>query len=132
MYAREYELTYIVRPDVDEDGVSAVQEKATSVISDQGGTLLHVDDWGVRKLAYEIEKYSKGNYVLVKFLSEPSAIAELERTLRIDDRVIRFLTVKIEDRVDVEARVAEEQTRQAALASQAATEAAADADIASA
>lgn len=127
MYAREYELTYIVRPDVDDDETIKVQEKITGVIEDQKGTMLRVDDWGVRKLAYDIAKYSKGRYVLLNFLSEPDSIAELERTIRIDDRIIRFLSVKVEDRVEVEGRIAEEETREAARAAAAATEAADDA-----
>ncbi len=123
MYAREYELVYIVRPDVEEDAVAAVQERSTKVISDQGGSILGVDDWGIRKLAYDIAKYSKGHYVLIRFLSDASAIAELERNLRIDDRVVRFLTVKVEDRVHVETRIAEAEAAAAAAAAAATAEA---------
>ncbi|MCP4871887.1 MAG: 30S ribosomal protein S6 [Proteobacteria bacterium] len=127
MFAREYELTYIVRPDVDDDETTKVQEKITGVIEDQKGTMLRVDDWGVRKLAYDIQKFSKGRYVLLSFLSDPEAIAELERTMRIDDRIMRFLSVKVEERVEVEGRIAEEATREAARVAAAATEAADDA-----
>lgn len=116
MYSREYELVYVVRPDVEDDDVTAVQERYTKVIVDQGGTLLEVDDWGKRKLAYDIAKYNKGHYVLVRFLSEPTAIAELERNLRIDDRIMRFLTVKVGDRVHIEARIAEAEAKAAAAA----------------
>jgi len=127
MYAREYELIYIVRPDVEDDEALKVQEKITGVITDLKGTVLRVDDWGVRKLAYDIAKYGKGRYVLVNFLTQPDAINEMERLIRIDERVIRFLSVKVEDRVEIEARVADEETRTAAAAAAAATEAADDA-----
>jgi small subunit ribosomal protein S6 len=127
MYAREYELTYIVRPDIDDDEAGELQAKVTKVITDQKGTMLREDDWGLRKLAYDIAKFSKGRYVLLSFLSDPDAISELERTLRIDERIIRFLSVKVGERVEIEVRIAEEETRRAAMATQAATEAAEDA-----
>ena len=107
MYAREYELTYIVRPDVSEEDVSTIQERTEKVITDRDGTLLKVDDWGVRKLAYDIQKFSKGHFVLLDFLGGAEAVDEAERTLRLDDKILRFLTVKLSDRVEVEARVSE-------------------------
>ncbi len=116
MYAREYELIYIVRPDVAEDDLGTVQERTDKIIVDRGGTVLKVDNWGTKRLAYEIQKHGKGHFVLFDFLSEPDTVAELERTLRIDDKVLRFLTVKLADRVDVDVRVAEEEARKDAAA----------------
>ena len=116
MYAREYELIYIVRPDVGEEDLTTVQERTDKIIVERGGTVLKVDAWGTKRLAYDIQKHSKGHFVLFDFLSEPDTVAELERTLRIDDKVLRFLTVKLHDRVDVDARVAEEQAKQDAAA----------------
>ena len=109
MFAREYELIYIVRPDVAEEDLGTVQERTDKIIADRGGTVLKVDDWGSKRLAYDIQKHGKGHFVLFNFLSEPDTVTELERTLRIDDKVLRFLTVKVHDRVDVETRVAEEE-----------------------
>ncbi len=116
MFAREYELIYIVRPDLPEEDHETVSERTTKVIDERDGNLLRIDDWGNRKLAYEIQKFNKGHFVLFNFLGSPDVVAELERTLRIDDRVLRFLTVKLSDRVDVEVRVAAEEARAAAAA----------------
>jgi small subunit ribosomal protein S6 len=98
----EYEIVVIVRPDVDDADVKSAIERAEETITSQGGHLLERDDWGKRKLAYLIKKHSKGYYVLIRALSSPEHITELERRLRLDDRVIRFLTVKISEAVDVE------------------------------
>jgi small subunit ribosomal protein S6 len=98
----EYEIVVIVRPDVDDADVKSAIERAEETITSQGGHVLERDDWGKRKLAYLIKKHSKGYYVLVRSLALPTHIAELERRLRLDDRVIRFLTVKIAEAVDVE------------------------------
>jgi small subunit ribosomal protein S6 len=109
MFAREYELIYIVRPDVAEEDLGTVQERTDKIIAERGGTVLKVDDWGSKRLAYDIQKHGKGHFVLFNFLSEPDTVTELERTLRIDDKVLRFLTVKVHDRVDVDTRVAKEE-----------------------
>ena len=116
MFAREYELIYIVRPDSEEEGVASIQERTQKVVEDGGGHLLRVDDWGKRKLAYEIQNFQKGHFVLVNFLGGSEVVAEAERTLKIDDSILRFLTVKLGDRVDVDTRVAEEETRKMAAA----------------
>lgn len=113
MYAREYELIYIVSPEVAEDEVTTVRERTERVITERNGTILRVEDWGVKRLAYDIQKHSKGRYVLFCFLGDREVVAEAERTLRIDDKVLRFLTVKIAERVDIEARVALEAVRKA-------------------
>lgn len=116
MFAREYELIYIVRPDVGEEDLGTVQERTDKIIVDRGGTILSVDNWGAKRLAYDIQKHSKGHFVVFDFLSEPDTVAELERTLRIDDKVLRFLTVKLHDRVDVDERIAEEEAKKDAIA----------------
>lgn len=107
MFAREYELIWIVRPDVADEDITAITERTEKVATDQGAQVLEIEDWGRRKLAYEIQKCAKGHYVRLHFLAQSEHIAEMERTLRIDDRILRFLTVKLGDRVDVETRAAE-------------------------
>ena len=77
---------------------------------------MKVDDWGKKKLAYEIQKFNKGHVVLFNYLGNPEGVEEIERTLRIDDSVLRFLTVKLEDRVDIDERVATEEARKLATA----------------
>jgi len=69
--------------------------------------VLERDDWGKRKLAYLIRKHAKGHYVLLRVASNPSSILEIERRMRLDDRIIRFLTVNVADDIDVETRAKE-------------------------
>ena len=116
MFAREYEMIYIVRPDLEDGDISTIQERTEKVIEDQKGTLLKVDDWGKKKLAYEIQKFNKGHFVLINYLGNPEGVVEIERTLRIDDSILRFLTVKLGDRVDIDERVATEEARKIAAA----------------
>lgn len=103
----EYELTIILRPDLDDADTYAIVEKIEGAITAGGAHLLERDDWGKRKLAYLIDKHQKGHYVLLNFLSEPQGILEVERIIRIEDRILRFLTVRVADAVNVADRVAE-------------------------
>jgi len=121
MYSREYELVFIIRPDVADEDIETIKDRSRDIITGQDGNVLDVDDWGKRRLAYEIQDYGKGHFVLFNYLGTTEVVNELERTLRIDDSVMRFLTVKLGERVDVESRVAE--------AAEAAAEAAASAEV---
>ena len=107
MYSREYELVFIIRPDVTDEDIEVIKDRSLGIITDRDGNVLKVDDWGKRRLAYEIQDYAKGHFVLMNYLGSSEVVDELERTLRIDDGVLRFLTVKLAERVDVEVRVAE-------------------------
>ncbi|MCB9758843.1 MAG: 30S ribosomal protein S6 [Alphaproteobacteria bacterium] len=98
----EYETIYIVKPEASEDILKAIQEKFNSIIERFEGHILNVDDWGKRKLAYPIKKNSKGHYVYVHYLAPTETIVELERNLRIDSNLMRFLSVKLDTDVDVE------------------------------
>jgi small subunit ribosomal protein S6 len=98
-----YETIFVINPDLSEDEVQNVVTKFTGIISSQNGVQLKLEDWGRRRLAYKIDKFSQGFYTLADFASMPAGLAELERNLKIDDRVIRFLSVKTGDNVNVEA-----------------------------
>jgi small subunit ribosomal protein S6 len=98
-----YETIFVINPDLGEDEVQNVVTKFTGIISAQNGVQLKLDDWGRRRLAYKIEKFSQGYYVLADFAGMPAGLAELERNLKIDDRIIRFLSVKTGENVNVEA-----------------------------
>jgi small subunit ribosomal protein S6 len=98
-----YETIFVINPDLGEDEVQNVVTKFTGIISSQNGVQLKLDEWGRRRLAYKIEKFSQGYYVLADFAGLPAGVAELERNLKIDDRVIRFLSVKTGEDVNVEA-----------------------------
>jgi small subunit ribosomal protein S6 len=103
---REYELVYIIQPDASPEREKEIQSRVDDIISRNGGTTLHWDDWGKRKLAYEIKKFQKGHYLLVTFLGMGQFIPEIERVLRLDPDILRFLTVKTNESVkDVAARL---------------------------
>jgi small subunit ribosomal protein S6 len=92
---REYELIFIVHPDLDENAFKEVLEKVKAWITDAGGQVAKVDLWGKRKLAYSIRKQTEGQYVFMNVQMAPAFSAELERNLRFQEAVLRFLvTVK--------------------------------------
>ena len=95
--ANKYETVLIVDPALGEEGVAAVVEKFKNLIA-AGGTVENVEDWGKRKLAYEINGLNEGNYTLIDFHADPAAVAELDRVLRITDAVVRHMIVKRTDR----------------------------------
>lgn len=104
---RRYESVFVINPDLTDEEVQAAINKFTGILTSQGATLLKLEEWGRRKLAYKIKKFTRGYYVLTDFAGQPEAVAELERNYKLDDRVIRFLTIKTSDRVDVAAIQAE-------------------------
>ncbi|MFT4621994.1 MAG: small subunit ribosomal protein S6 [Myxococcota bacterium] len=109
----EYETTLIVRSDVDDAAVTEILERFEGRLVEGKATLLLRDDWGTRKLAYPIDGQVKGRYVLFSYLSEAESIAEFERRVRIEDRIIRFLTIRVSNSVDVPTRLAEaKETRE--------------------
>jgi small subunit ribosomal protein S6 len=111
---REYELVYIIQPDAAPEKEKDLQTRIDGYISQAEGITLLWDDWGKRKLAYEVKKFQKGHYLLASFLGAGDAIPEIERMLRLDPDVLRFLTVKVSDKVaDVEARVTEARREEA-------------------
>lgn len=93
---RDYELLYIIKPEVAEDAIDTVIEKFNDVLTKEGATIAKTDKWGKRKLAYEIDKkYREGFYVLVTFNGPSAAVDECERLMKIDDRILRQLTTKV-------------------------------------
>ena len=93
---RNYESLYIIQPELVGDELAAVVGKFEGVLTEQGAEIHKLDNWGVRKLAYPINKVARGYYIQTQFCAEPDVIAEFERRLRLDENVIRFLTVKID------------------------------------
>jgi small subunit ribosomal protein S6 len=100
---RRYETIFIIRPNVAEDEIEAITSKATSIIEGDGGTILRINNWGLKKLAYLIKKENQGYYVYADYAGVPVSVAEIERIFRIDDRVLKYLTVKLSDSCDPEA-----------------------------
>ncbi len=135
MFHHEYETILIARPEIDDATMTSLLDKLEAVVAGEGGRVLDRDDWGKRKLAYPIEKQQKGHYVRLHVAAPPTAIAELERRIRIEDLLVRFMTVQLGRAVDVEARaeaaaqarlVREEEARKRAEAEAAAAAAAAE------
>jgi small subunit ribosomal protein S6 len=90
-----YELMLIVNPNADEDRQKEIVDRFRANVEKDGGTIVGVDDWGKRKLAYEIKKESEGVYTVITFTTTPQALAESERVLSITDEVLRFGTKRL-------------------------------------
>jgi len=94
---RKYETLFIIHPDRVEEK-DAVLEKLTTIVQEGGGGVLKVDEWGLRKLAYPIQKKKQGYYILMEFFGSADLPARIESYFRVEERVIRFIVVKLEDR----------------------------------
>lgn len=90
----KYELAVVVNAQIDDDARAAVVDRCKALIEREGGTVGEVDDWGKKKLAYEIQKMNEGYYYFIPFEAEGSKIAEIEGRMRIMDNVLRYLCVK--------------------------------------
>lgn len=122
-----YETVCIVRPDVSEDVIKGIIQKATSSLEGSGATVTKVDEWGRRKLAYPIQKKSDGYYFVLDYNSSPEASKEIERILGLNEDVLRQQTVRIittkkmeKAKADAEARAAKAKAKAEAKAGAAA------------
>lgn len=98
---RIYEEMFIVRPDATDEVIDPLVEIITKEVLSKEGTIDKVEKWGKRRLAYKLEKLDHGFYVLVQFSCPPSAVKEIERRLRVQDAVLKFITVRIDERLKV-------------------------------
>jgi len=96
---RIYEELFILKPEATEDEVSGLVTQLEGIITSAGGTIEKVDKWGVRKLAYKVQKKAEGFYVLMVFHCEPPAAKELERRLRVTDLVMKHMTVRLDEKL---------------------------------
>jgi small subunit ribosomal protein S6 len=95
---REYELVFIIHPDLDENATNEVLDRVKGWITEAGGSVDKVDPWGNRKLAYPIKKQTSGQYYLLNIQVEPSFVAELERNLRFVEAIMRFLITSVAEK----------------------------------
>jgi small subunit ribosomal protein S6 len=93
---RDYELVYIIRPDIAEENLNPIVDKVSSLITNRGGVISGTERWGKRKLAYPINHFLEGYYILGRFKAKPSATKEIEANLQITEEIIRDILVKIE------------------------------------
>lgn len=94
---RKYEIMYIIRPNMDDEARQALVERFNNVLKENGAEITNVTDWGKRRLAYEIEKYRDGYYMIVNVTAEPQAVQEFDRLARISEDIIRHIVVKEEE-----------------------------------
>ena len=107
---RRYEIIFIAHADLTDDQLSELIERYKKIITDSKGVIVKIEKWGTRKLAYEIKKQTKGTYVLTDFVGKVNIIPEIERNFKIDDKILKFLTVLKDKEVDLEELEKEKQT----------------------
>jgi small subunit ribosomal protein S6 len=125
MPARDYEILYIVKPDLDEEAVAETSKSVEELIKGFGGTVQKTDQWGRRKLAYEVQHLREGYYVLSDFLFDPERVPDLEGQLRISETVFRYLVTRKPEKIR-STRARRKAARAAAEATAAAAAAPAD------
>jgi len=117
---RRYETIVIVDPDLGEEQRGVVFDKIRELIPQKGGLLVEFDEWGGRKLAYEIKKKQRGHYVRIDYCGAGDLVSEMERQFRIDDRVMKYMTILLDTEADME-RIQEAMTQAEQEAEAAAT-----------
>jgi len=104
-----YETIYIVNPTLDDDSLKEAIDKFSDLIKKLKGFIVKVNEWGKRKLAYELKRFDKGYYVVLDFCALPKMVTELERNLKLDDRILKYITVKIDENIDPKDLVSKEK-----------------------
>ncbi len=94
---RRYETISIIRPNVGEDEIKAISQKTADIVEGDGGTILKVDNWGLKKLAYPIQKELQGYYIHTVYAGLPASVNEMERIFKIDEQILKFMTIKLQD-----------------------------------
>ena len=101
--AREYETIYILRFDIDAEAAERIQARLGDAVTREGGKLVKVETWGRRKLAYPLKKHRRGVYVFLKYVGSGGLVAEVERNLKLQDAVVKYMTVQSAEDVDLAA-----------------------------
>jgi len=99
---RRYETMFIIDPDLSDEGRGPVIERVKGLIESQDGFLVEMNEWGLRKLAYTIKKKPRGYYILLNYCGTGPLVNEMERFFRIDDRVLKFMTIVLDEDADIE------------------------------
>jgi len=109
---RHYETIYIVNPDLSQDEYREVLDRYSGLIEKNQGVLIKTEEWGIQRLAYELKKFDKGGYVLLDYCGKPGFSADLERNLSLDDRVLKFQTIKLAHEVDPQALLQKQKEKE--------------------
>jgi small subunit ribosomal protein S6 len=99
---RRYETIFILRPNSSEEEINRIIDNTSQVIGNDQGSIIEMNRWGMKKLAYLIKKESLGYYVFCDYAASPAAVNEIERKFRIDDAVLKYLTIKIDESMTAE------------------------------
>ncbi|MEA2082855.1 MAG: 30S ribosomal protein S6, partial [Thermodesulfobacteriota bacterium] len=111
---RRYETIFIIRPNAAEDDITGIIDRNTGIIVDDfSGIMLTIDKWGIKKLAYNIKKEQQGYYVYIQYAGLPEAVTEMERLLKIDDKILKYMTIKLQDQFIPDPEINEEETGEA-------------------
>ena len=111
---RIYEELFIIKPDTPEEEADQYVEQLQTQLTAAGATIDKVEKWGKRRLAYRIEKYREGSYVLLQFTGDANLVKELERRLKVSDSVIKYLTVRIDEELKRQEKFKRHRERRAA------------------
>ena len=122
---KRYETIVIIDPDLSKEAETPIFERLNDLIPQYDGFLIETDDWGTKKLAYDIKKKNRGHYVRLDFCGDGALIQEMERFFRIDDKVMKFMTVLLDENADLDAIKADLAEKAASAEQAAATEKAA-------
>ena len=93
---RKYEIMYIIRPNIEDEAKKALVERFNTILTDKGAELTEVKEWGKRRLAYEINDFRDGYYMLIQLQSEAAAVQEFDRLAKISEDIIRHMVIKEE------------------------------------
>ena len=107
---KRYETIFIADPDLSEEERGQIVEKTNNLINNQNGYVVEFDEWGSRKLAYDIGKKNRGYYIRIDYCGDGPLVDEMERTFRIDDRILKFMTILLETNVNLD-KVKEEAAK---------------------
>jgi small subunit ribosomal protein S6 len=100
---KRYETIFITHPELTEEDHVELEKKLRSTVATWKGDIVKLEDWGTKKLGYEIHKNSRGRYFLLEYLAVAALVRELERSLRLNERILKFQTVKVEERISSDA-----------------------------
>ena len=100
--SHSYEMMFILRPDLNEEQISQQMKKYYNFLREHGAERVGIKVWSKRRLAYPIQKFQDGIYILVNYTSDGSPVASIERAMRLSDEVIRYLTIKLREDIEIE------------------------------
>jgi small subunit ribosomal protein S6 len=106
---RHYEIVYIINPNMSDDENRDIIQKFNSLMEGRNAVIIKTQEWGKQRLAYSVQKFYYGFYVLVDFCADSGVTAELERNLKLDDRILKYQTVKLADKADPEELILKEK-----------------------